>query len=934
MIEVKFVNQFASIYHDSVKFNKKIQSNHEYEEHGNKLQDEVFETLNSLLAYAFIINESSPNLKNIPSLFHPERSSNYFRLEWKNIYDFLCKYLQCSSSKLPGIFLFSPKVNTKTVLFDEEMIGRIHECLFSERFSFSLDEFPKSSKEGLDTNCLTPLIFDHLYQMKILDSELKIAHSGSYFSPNSEINYSLFFSLYYYLFGGNQTLSQQEKSSMISYLGNLFFERNNQRNNETISRDQKKIAILISQGLQNIQILDPTCGTGNFLVSFFHLLLKIGEDSGKIDDFLTNLTFNGCDLRSWALKITQFRIWGLIHMFFPGDNTKPINSIQQRLSLVQGDFLLDSFKFSHLSKKYDFIVGNPPYIRHRDINNPMKDSPSANEEYRRNIHDLITQLGLKQNIHFSNRMDYSLYFFVFGLEYLKPHGILTFISSNSWMNVKYGYGFQKYLLKKGNIYQIADNSYRSFKSAEINTVISFIGRNIARTSDLPIVNFVKWSIPYENINKKSIMSLLLESQQFQKGDKNEQTNLGNLPYSHSIPELARSKEMGLNYQHAQTETFRIFQITSENIKEWDKHIQKSAINSIKMETEAKYVDYKGFRWGNYFFSAPPSFYSIISNLGKNLAYLDTYSNISRGITTNCNNFFVFRKISEDTYQNGYGDEFSIESEVLLPFLMSPKQVSSPKVQAKDLDTYIFYTSYSKSELSLKGFTKTLNYIEYGENKEISVKKGSDRGKILKGVHKLASFKNKFSRNPLNWYCLRNPNPTMNLNPPNKKHQRLESSRIYIQKIFNDTFKIIKISEEIIVNNTFYEIKPLNYEYADFDLIFGIILGSMSVLCLELHGRTNFGGGALDTATFDIGKIIVPQIEKFTHKNRELIQKLSKKIESRKILPFSEEIRKEDKKSLDELIISLTHVDLTKEQLYKDIERIQKDRIKKSKTFEN
>lgn len=42
------------------------------------------------------------------------------------------------------------------------------------------------------------------------------------------------------------------------------------------------------------------------------------------------------------------------------------------------------------------------------------------------------------------------------------------------MNVKYGYQFQEFLLRFMKIWQIADNSARSFKFAEINTVISFL----------------------------------------------------------------------------------------------------------------------------------------------------------------------------------------------------------------------------------------------------------------------------------------------------------------------------------------------------------------------------------------------------------------------------------------------------------------------------
>ncbi|MHA1673359.1 MAG: Eco57I restriction-modification methylase domain-containing protein [Promethearchaeota archaeon] len=927
MIQEEFSTQFASIYHDSMKLNAKIQNIKENNESIKKLNNEVFETLNSLLAYAFIIHEVSPKSKKIPSIFNSRKSSTIYNVDWNSMHQFLSKHLQCAPKELPGIFLSTPKKDLMNIVFDDKLVGRIQEFIFSPIFNFSIDEFPKSSGKGVDTEYLTPIIFDHLYQFNILDSELKIAHSGSYFSPISEIDYTLFFSIYYFIIGSSNTQSDQEKSDIIQYLGNLFFDGNgigvNQSRNGTVSEDQRRIALKIFQKLQNSSILDPTCGTGNFLVLFIYHFLQIKEDCANDDLIPSNISIFGCDLRSWALKITQFRVWCLMHKYHNGEKNRSINFIQHKLSLIQGDFLIDLSNFPQFSTKYDFIIGNPPYIRHRDIKNPVKDFPSANEDYRRTIHDLITKVGLRQTVQFSNRLDYSLYFFVFSLEYLKPHGILAFISSNSWMNVRYGYEFQKYLLSQANIWQIADNSYRSFKSAEINTVISFLGNNQDRTSKPITASFVKWSIPYDGINKKNIVSLL---------KKRSQINLEKHPYSSLISESARSTENELHYDYKKTEFYRLFQITQENIKEWDKHIQNSEKDNIKGKTDKTEMIYQGYRWGNYFLTAPPSFYEIISHLGTTMKYLDTYSRITRGITTNCNDFFILRKISKNTYQNGYGDEVKIESGALVPFLMSPKQVTSPKIQAGDLDTFIFYTSDSKTQLLKKGFTKTLMYIEYGENKEICVKKGSNRGKILKGVHNLASFKQKYVRNPLTWYCLKKPS-NQSLNPPNKKLHKINPLRIYIQKIFNDTFKIIKISEEIIVNNTFYEIHPLHSNLVGNNLIFGILLGSLTVLCLEINGRTNFGGGALDTATFDIGKIIVPNIENITTENRGSIISQSKKLEVRKILPFHQDIRMEDKMALDDLILYLSHLTLSREQLYQDIDRIQRERIKKSKTFE-
>ncbi|TFH26508.1 MAG: hypothetical protein E4G98_06990, partial [Promethearchaeota archaeon] len=380
MIEDEFIPQFVSIYHDAVNLNAKLLISPEKKESKEDLNTRVFQALNSLLAYSFFIQMAYLRSDKIPTIFQSEKSTPFFFVNWNLINQFLCDYLQCTVQDLPNIFLVSPELLRSNIIFDNELVRKIKECFFSDSYKFLIDGFPDNKSTESKSTHITPLIFDHLYQMKILNSEQKIAHSGSYFSPISEINYTLFFSIYYFLIGNNHTQSDQEKSDIISYLGNLFFDSNgnNQSKSETISEDQKRIAVNIAQRFQNIHILDPTCGTGNFLVLFLHHILQIGRDSGEKDNILNQLSISGCDLRPWALKITQFRVWCLIQKFNFEENTQTFNFFQHRLTLLHCDFLTDLPKLPQFSMKYDFVIGNPPYIRHRDIKNPMKDSPSAN----------------------------------------------------------------------------------------------------------------------------------------------------------------------------------------------------------------------------------------------------------------------------------------------------------------------------------------------------------------------------------------------------------------------------------------------------------------------------------------------------------------------------------------------------------------------------
>ncbi|MDD3910097.1 MAG: hypothetical protein PHN86_09120, partial [Proteiniphilum sp.] len=86
-----------------------------------------------------------------------------------------------------------------------------------------------------------------------------------------------------------------------------------------------------------------------------------------------------------------------------------------------------------------------------------------------------------------------------GLRLLNEQGILTYICSNSWLDVEFGAWLQKFLLDRCNIHFIIDNlAKRVFKNAGINTIISMIGawQRTVRADDL--IRFAAFKLPFEN----------------------------------------------------------------------------------------------------------------------------------------------------------------------------------------------------------------------------------------------------------------------------------------------------------------------------------------------------------------------------------------------------------------------------------------------------
>lgn len=92
--------------------------------------------------------------------------------------------------------------------------------------------------------------------------------------------------------------------------------------------------------------------------------------------------------------------------------------------LVHGDFLLKSF-----DGVFDYVVGNPPYVRQELIPQPLQ------KEYRSRFST------------FYDRADMYVLFIERALTLLKPGGILGFICSDRWMKNKYGGPLRAFIAK-------------------------------------------------------------------------------------------------------------------------------------------------------------------------------------------------------------------------------------------------------------------------------------------------------------------------------------------------------------------------------------------------------------------------------------------------------------------------------------------------------
>lgn len=131
--------------------------------------------------------------------------------------------------------------------------------------------------------------------------------------------------------------------------------------------------------LDNIKILDPTCGTGAFLLNGVDLLEDIYitvfnklniDDPNLIIKIITNNIY-GVDIMEDAIDIAKFRLYLKVIQSF-NESNKDFFKERLKINLEVGNALVgDVFeKFNNGKEVYfDCIVGNPPYIEYSKVKN-------------------------------------------------------------------------------------------------------------------------------------------------------------------------------------------------------------------------------------------------------------------------------------------------------------------------------------------------------------------------------------------------------------------------------------------------------------------------------------------------------------------------------------------------------------------------------------
>lgn len=168
------------------------------------------------------------------------------------------------------------------------------------------------------------------------------------------------------------------------------------------------------QPLYTKRLLEPSIGDGSFLFQAVGRLLAAWRASKSTESVVDGI---GDAIRAIEIHRETFvatRAAVLEHLIQEGITEQSARTLVDHW-LVQGDFLLEPFEGC-----FDFVVGNPPYVRQELIPAPLL------AEYRRRYQTLY------------DRADLYIPFIEHSLFALNEGGRLGFICADRWMKNRYG----------------------------------------------------------------------------------------------------------------------------------------------------------------------------------------------------------------------------------------------------------------------------------------------------------------------------------------------------------------------------------------------------------------------------------------------------------------------------------------------------------------
>jgi hypothetical protein len=621
------------------------------------------------------------------------------------------------------------------------------------------------------------------------------------------------------------------------------------------------------------RVLDPTCGTGTFLIrSYDRLRTALGQHDHNL--LLSQLW--GIDIAPFPAELATINLFrqqiGVLGNFPRILNEDFFNIVPggiYRFPPLKADSTIKSSENGMIDEQmpfFDAIVGNFPYVsadrieqreKHylEKINRRLASEwlqeypegftfPNKTDERQ---HRLARQRGLdiapyleKAKPIISTYADLYVYLFWHAAAFLKPGGRMGIVTSNAWLDVGYGYALQRFFLDHFKIVAVLESRCEPwFDQAAVNTVVTILERcDSQQERDAHPARFVKikrrlddlvpWDIHLDALNRWIGIGKLVQR----------------------IGAVWQASDDPTNPNTWEDDDFRV------------RSVRQGALRSQLEERE------QTVKWGVYL-RAPQVYFDLLHQSGNILALLRDIAPPARGGTTRINDFF---HLDQATIQR-----WGIDEEYCLPLIKSPSETDTILINPNELSLKVFVCRKSKEELIKKNQIGTLRYIEWGEQQEY--KSGVQRGmKWPDGPW----VKN---RKP-GWYSL----------PESETHL----SRLFFTQAYGDRHIQRYCPIALVADARLYFLSP---PVEIVELVSAILNSSIDAFFAELAGRVTMGDGVLELKVEDARDYLyIPDVRRFDQPSREAILAAFQPLLERPIGNVFEEITKPDRQALDRVVL--------------------------------
>lgn len=264
-------------------------------------------------------------------------------------------------------------------------------------------------------------------------------------------------------------------------------------------------AFCIRKGTETV--LDPSCGSGGFLVRAYYRKQQL-DKSQNHQRLLSDIY--GCDINAYPAHLATLNLAARKienEENYPRIAHKNFFKVKAETTFCELP-VMDAPGEGHRGTKriklpeIDAVVGNPPYVRQEKI--PKKSDRRVVADQTKEYIGKVAESAYPGS-QLTKQSDLHVYFWLASARFLSQKGMFGFLTSSSWLDAKYGFALQRWILTHFKLIAIIESLDEPwFSDARIKTCATIMERcdDAAQRAE-NVVRFVRLKRPLAEILGKS-----------------------------------------------------------------------------------------------------------------------------------------------------------------------------------------------------------------------------------------------------------------------------------------------------------------------------------------------------------------------------------------------------------------------------------------------